>query len=61
MGNKTTIRIISIADHGRNHDMFCNRILMLRKARKSGDVETVNNTVLGALRRNPNEVKFEII
>lgn len=47
--NKRTIKITAIKDYGRHHDQYCNTVLMLRKARKIGD--TVNNYVLGVLRR----------
>ena len=49
--NKRTIKITAIKDYGRHHDQYCNTALMLRKARKIGDTETVNNYVLGVLRR----------
>ena len=50
--NKTKIRITHILDHGRCHDMYCDKILMLRHARRAGDEEVVNNYVLGILKRN---------
>lgn len=59
--NKKTIRITRIANHGKNHDWFCDKVLMLRKARQVGDVEVVNHTVLGILYRNHSEVEFEIV
>lgn len=49
--NKKTIRITAITDHGRNHELYCSKVLMLRNARRIGDVETVNNYVLSVLRR----------
>lgn len=61
MLNKVTIKITSIKEMGRNHELFCNTCLMLRKARKAGDVETINYTQLSALRRYPSAVSFEII
>lgn len=57
--NTKLIRIIDIRDYGRNHDLFCNNNLLLRTARKPGDVERVNHTVLGCLNRAG--VKYEII
>jgi hypothetical protein len=57
--NKHLIRIINIPDYGRNHNMYCDKVLWLRKARKPGDTEVVNNTVLGILRRN--NIQFEIL
>lgn len=48
--NKTTIKITQIQDHGRNHDMYCDKVLMLRNARHPGDTEVVNNYVLSKLR-----------
>ena len=59
--NVTRIRITALADMGRNKEMIMNKLLMLRKARNIGDEEVVNNTVLSALRRYPNYIKFEII
>lgn len=38
-----------IQDHGRAHDLYCDKVLWLRKARRVGDKENVNNTVLGKL------------
>lgn len=61
MNNKKIIRITSIEDYGRNHEMFCDKVLMLRYARRAGDTEVVNHTQLGALKRNPRSVKFEIV
>ena len=55
MRNKTIIRITYIKDMGRCHEMYCDKVLMLRKARKVGDEETINNYVLGILRRNKGE------
>ena len=59
--NKKIIRITKIEDYGRNHEMFCDKVLMLRYARRAGDTEVVNHTQLGALKRNPRSVKFEIV
>lgn len=50
MSNKTKITITWIKDYGRNHDMFCNKVLGLRTARRAGDSEIVNHSVLGRLR-----------
>lgn len=50
--NKTRIRITEIQNHGIHHDMWCDRVLWLRKARQVGDEEVVNNTVLGKLREH---------
>lgn len=61
MNNKKIIRITKIEDYGRNHEMFCDKVLMLRYARRAGDTEVVNHTQLGALKRNPRSVKFEIV
>lgn len=49
--NKKTIKITMIKDHGRCHEQYCNTVLMLRRARRVGDTETVNHYVLGVLRR----------
>lgn len=59
--NKTKIRITYIEDHGRNHDFWCDRCLMLRTARRVGDEEIVNNTVLGNLKRWNRVVGIEIV
>ena len=60
MRNKTKIKITQIKDYGRNHNLYCDQILGLRCARKVGDIEVVNNTVLGKLKSNFRDVKFEI-
>lgn len=49
--NKTKIQITYIKNYGRNHELYCDKVLMLRKARKVGDKEIVNNTQLSALKR----------
>lgn len=51
--NKKIIRITSIEDYGRNHEMFCDKVLMLRYARRAGDTEVINHTQLEALRKHP--------
>lgn len=60
--NKRKIRITIIKDHGKSHEIYCDRILMLRKARRAGDVETVNNFVYSKLVQNRGEgFDFEVI
>ena len=59
--NVTRIRITSLADMGRNKELIMDTLLMLRHARNVGDEENVNNTVLGALRRHPEYIEFEIV
>lgn len=59
--NKKIIRITKIQDHGRCHEQWCDQVLMLRYARRAGDTEVVNHTQLGALRRHPSDVTFEIV
>lgn len=59
--NVTRIRITWLADMGRNKELFMDTVLMLRHARNVGDEESVNNTVLAALKRHPGRIKFEII
>ena len=59
--NKRKIRIIWTEDHGRCHDMFCDKVLMLRTARRAGDEEVINNTVLGRLSKYPNSINYELI
>ena len=51
MINKKTIKITAIKYHGKNHEQYCDRVLMLRKARQVGDTEIVNHYQLGVLRR----------
>ena len=46
------IEITAIKDHSRFHNQFCDTILMLRKARRVGDREVVNNYVYSVLKRN---------
>lgn len=50
MKNKRLIEIVSISDHGKNQDLYCNRVLLLRKARRAGDKECVNNYVISRLK-----------
>ena len=61
MKNKHAIKIVYIKDMGRNHNQFCDQVLMLRTARKINDIEVVNNTVLSRLRNHSSVIKFEII
>ena len=61
MKNKKKIRITSIKDHGRNHNQFCDSVLMLRRARRCGDIEIVNHYVLGILNRFESEITYEIL
>lgn len=57
--NKRMIEITAIKIYGRNHELYCNKVLGLRTARNAGDKEIVNNTVLGKLRRE--NIGFTII
>jgi len=50
--NVTRIRITFIKDHGKGHELFCDKTLMLRTAREVGDEENVNNYVLCQLKRH---------
>ena len=59
--NVTRIKITWLADMGRSKETFMDTVLMLRHARNVGDEESVNNTVLAALKRHPGRIKFEII
>jgi len=61
MNNKTKIEIVWIKDMGRNHNLFCETILGLRNARKVGDVEIINNTVLGKIKRNNYNIIIKVI
>lgn len=56
--NVKLIKIVDIPNHGRHQDVYC-KSLLLRTARKPGDTERVNHTVLGRL--NAAGVKYEII
>ena len=58
MKNKKTIRITFIKDHGRNHEYFCNDILLLRHARNVGDIETVNHFVISVLNRYKSDIEY---
>lgn len=58
--NKVKIQITHIKNMGRNHEYFCNNILLLRKARQVGDIEVVNHYQLGILNRWKGEqIDFE--
>lgn len=63
MANRTKIRITVIKTHwqGKMRDRFMNETLFLRTARNVGDEETVNNFVLGQLRKHQQsgEITFE--
>lgn len=61
MKNKHKIIITYIKDHGKFHNQFCDSVLMLRHARKIGDIEIINNTVLSKLKNFESEIKFEIL
>ena len=58
MKNKKTIQITFIKDHGRNHEMFCDKILLLRTARNVGDIETVNHYVISILNCYKSDVEY---
>lgn len=59
MKNKRLIEIVSMPNMGKSHELFCNQHLLLRKARKNGDREVVNNYVISLLKRN--NIKFREI
>lgn len=59
--NVRRIRITALANMGKNKELIMDRVLMLRHARNVGDEENVNNTVLGALKRNSNMIEFEFV
>ena len=50
-----TIQITKIKDYWKNHELYCDKILNLRYARRSGDTERVSNFVLGCLNRQAGE------
>ena len=58
MKNKKTIQITFIKNHGKNHEMFCDKILLLRTARNIGDTETVNHYVISILNRYKNDIEY---
>lgn len=58
MKNKKTIQITFIKNHGRNHEMFCDKILLLRSARCVGDIETVNHYVISILNRYKSDIEY---
>lgn len=60
MKNKVVIKITKIKDFGRNHDSYCDKVLMLRKARRVGDTEVVNHYQLGTLSRMKGE-EFDFV
>jgi len=58
--NATKIKITGhTLTNDRSLSIFCEKILWLRTARKVGDTENVNNTVLGRLNDNSLMVQFE--
>ena len=63
MAKTTKIRITGIFTdwQGKMRERFMNETLFLRTARKVGDEETVNNFVLGQLRRHQEygEITFD--
>lgn len=63
MAKTTKIRITGIFTSwkGQMRERYMNETLFLRKARKVGDEETVNNFVLGQLRRHQEygEITFD--
>lgn len=61
MRNVTKIRITRLSDMGKNKELIMDKVLKLRTARNVGDVESVNNTVLGALKRNSQYIQFEVL
>lgn len=61
MKNTVRIKIIWLADMGRNKGQIMDSLLHLRHAREVGDEENINHSVLGVLRRFPNYIQFEIV
>lgn len=59
--NKTQIELTAIENHGRVHELYCKTILMLRHARNVGDIEVVNNYVLGKLREHKSFGEMDFI
>lgn len=62
MRNKKTIKITYIQDMGKAHNLYCDTVLMLRTARRAGDIETVNHYVFGRLKEvKGRALDFEVI
>jgi len=59
--NKTKIKITGTTLVGTALTMYCEKVFMLRTARKVGDVEIVSNTVLGKLNDNALLIQYEKI
>ena len=62
MATRKTKRMIQITklNYGLYSDLFCDQTLLLRRARKVGDREVVNNYVYGVLKRFKGE-EFDFI
>ena len=61
MKNKTKIQIISTTLTPEQLKIRCSRVYGLRTANKIGDIETVNNTVLGLLNQNSPHIQYIVI
>ncbi len=61
MSTRIRITAINVSWKGKMLDRYMNETLLLRKARKAGDEENVNNYVLGQLNRHREygEIDFE--
>lgn len=58
--NKTTIQLTKI-NNPYPLEIFMDKFLMLRKARKIGDIEIINNTQLGRLNQWKNDGCIDFI
>lgn len=59
--NKSRIKISGTRLSSEQLAIRCERLYMLRTARKVGDEEVVNQTVLGRLRINALDIQIEIL
>lgn len=58
--NVITIKITGTNLPPEEFAIHCEKLFHLRSARKIGDIETINHTVLGRLKENPLSIQFEI-
>lgn len=58
---RTKIQIIGSILNPVQLSIRCKKIYGLRIASKIGDIETVNNTVLGKLKRNQLDIQIKIL
>lgn len=61
MTNKTKIQITGSSLGDRQLAIRCKKLYGLRSANKVGDIEVVNNSVLGMLQRNKLDIHIKIL